>query len=63
MAGGKTGNVTIMQTINYDGRNSVTPAGFAEQIARRNDQFATEAARKAYNQSPARISQLQSYGT
>lgn len=61
------GNMTVVQNISVDGRNSVTPAGFAGQILAQANAHANKAAaqagKTAYNTSPIRQQKLTQLGS
>lgn len=61
------GSAQVTQYISVDGRNSVTPAGFAEQILQAANAHANRAAatagRSAVEASPQRVSRVQTLGS
>lgn len=66
-AAGGNGGTTVVQHISVDGRNSVTPAGFASQILNQANRFAakaaTDAGKSSYESSPARYNKFQQLGS
>ncbi|WP_267395265.1 MULTISPECIES: phage tail length tape measure family protein [unclassified Sphingomonas] len=66
-AAARSGGTTVMQTIHVDGRNSVTPAKFAEELLTRANSFAAQAAgtagRQALEAGPGRLNQKTTLGT
>jgi len=67
MTPGNGGGVAVTQYISVDGRNSVTPAGFASDILRQANAHANKAAaragKSAYEASPQRSQKLSQLGS
>lgn len=61
------GGMSVTQYISVDGRNSVTPAGFANEILSKANRYAASAAsqagKSAYDNSPNRAKKLQQLGS